>query len=66
MAGSIGGLLFVTVFNMIWLCNAIFGSGYTSAFWLVMGVLELVLVPFLLPFSFLLTGVWWLTVRTTI
>ena len=52
MAGSIGGLLFVTVFNMIWLCNAIFGSGYTSAFWLVMGVLELVLVPFFVAILF--------------
>lgn len=52
MAGSIGGLLFVTVFNMIWLCNAIFGNGYTSAFWLVMGVLELVLVPFFVAILF--------------
>ena len=52
MGGSIGGLLFVTVFNIIWLFNALFGHGYYSKFWLVMGIIELVFVPFFIAILF--------------
>lgn len=52
MGGSIGGLLFVTVFNLVWLFNALFGHGYFSKFWLVMGIIELVFVPFFIAILF--------------
>lgn len=50
--GSIGGLILVTVFNVIWLFNALFGTGYYSKFWLAAGIIEILLVPFFVAVLF--------------
>lgn len=52
MAGSIGGLLFVTVFDIVWLISAFAGNTYTNIFWLIMGIIQLILIPFFIAILF--------------
>lgn len=53
MGGSIGGLIAISVFNVVWICYAIFGNGtYESKFWLVAGIIQLILVPFFIAICF--------------
>ncbi len=48
MAGSIGGLLFVTVFDLIWLISVFVGNTYSNIFWLITGIIQLILIRSLL------------------
>jgi len=52
MGGSIGGLIFVCIFDVIWLIASIAGASFTSKFWLVMGIIQLVLIPFFIAILF--------------
>lgn len=53
MGGSIGGLIGVCIFNIIWLIYHLASdAAYTSKFWLVMGIIELILVPFFIAILF--------------
>ena len=53
MGGSIGGLIAISIFNVVWICYALFGSGsYDSKFWLVAGIIQLILVPFFIAICF--------------
>ena len=53
MGGSIGGLIAISIFNIVWICYAIFGAGtYESKFWLVAGIIQLILVPFFIAICF--------------
>ncbi len=59
MGGSIGGLIGISVFNLIWLIYDIAGGTYASKFWLVIGIIELILVPFFIAILFFIN---WKTV----
>ncbi len=53
MGGSIGGLIAISIFDVIWLIYSLFGSGtYQSKFWLVAGIIQLILVPFFFAICF--------------
>ncbi|MEZ3420549.1 MAG: M28 family peptidase [Eubacterium sp.] len=53
MAGSIGGLIAISVFDVIWLIYSFVGNGsYEGNFWLVCGIIQLVLVPFFIAICF--------------
>lgn len=52
MAGSVGGLLFVAVTDIIWLIYSFTGHPYTSKFWLVIGIIQLILIPFFVAIMF--------------
>lgn len=52
MAGSIGGLIGVSIFNIIWLIYSLCGGTYASKFWLVMGIIQLILIPFFIAILF--------------
>lgn len=53
MGGSIGGLIGVCIFNIFWLIYHLASdAAYTSKFWLVMGIIELILVPFFIAILF--------------
>lgn len=52
MAGSIGGLIFVALFNIVWFIYHIASGVYLSKFWLACGVIELALVPFFFAICF--------------
>ena len=48
MGGSIGGLFFISVMNIVWLVKSIMmgSANVDSTFWYVIGIIELVLIPF--------------------
>lgn len=52
MGGSIGGLIGISIFNVIWMIYDIAGGRYESEFWLVMGIIQLILVPFFIAILF--------------
>lgn len=53
MGGSIGGLIGVCIFNIVWLIYHLASdAAYTSKFWLVMGIIELILIPFFIAILF--------------
>lgn len=52
MVGSVFGLLLLTVFDGVWLFCAVFGNGFESAFWLVIGIVQLFLIPFFIAVLF--------------
>ncbi len=52
MGGSIGGLIFVALFNIVWFVYHIASGVYLSKFWLVCGIVELALVPFFFAICF--------------
>jgi len=52
MGGSVAGLVFITLFNIIWLIYHIASGTYTAAFWSVCGIAELVLIPFFAAICF--------------
>lgn len=52
MGGSIGGLIVITVFNIIWTIYDLSGGNYASKFWLVMGIIQLIFVPFFIAILF--------------
>lgn len=53
MGGSIGGLIAISIFDVIWLVYAIVGNGsYESKFWLICGIIQLILVPFFIAICF--------------
>lgn len=52
MGGSIGGLIAVTVFDVVWLIYSFAGGNYESKFWLVCGIIQLILIPFFIAICF--------------
>lgn len=52
MAGAIGGLIAVCIFNVVWVIYDIAGGAYLSKFWLVAGIVQLVLIPFFIAIMF--------------
>ena len=52
MSGSIGGLIGICIFNIIWLIYDLAGGLYASRFWLVIGIIQLVLIPFFIAILF--------------
>ncbi len=52
MGGSIGGLIGICVFNIIWLIYDLAGGSYEPKFWLVMGIIQLILIPFFIAVLF--------------
>lgn len=52
MGGSIGGLIGVTIFNVIWMIYDLAGGMYLSKFWLVAGIIQLILIPFFIAIMF--------------
>ena len=60
MAGSIGGLIAVTVFDVAWLIYSFTGGSYDSKFWLVCGIIQLILIPFFIAICFFIN--WKVTV----
>lgn len=52
MGGSIGGLIVITIFNIIWTIYDLSGGNYASKFWLVMGIIQLIFVPFFIAILF--------------
>lgn len=53
MGGSIGGLIAISIFDVVWLVYSIIGNGaYESKFWLVCGIVQLILVPFFIAICF--------------
>lgn len=52
MAGSIGGLIGISVFDIIWLIYDLCGGTYESKFWLVIGIIQLILIPFFIAICF--------------
>ena len=52
MGGSIGGLIGICIFNIIWLIYDLAGGLYASRFWLVIGIIQLVLIPFFIAILF--------------
>lgn len=53
MGGSIGGLIAISIFDVVWLVYSIIGNGaYESKFWLVCGIIQLILVPFFIAICF--------------
>ncbi|MCD7722398.1 MAG: M28 family peptidase [Clostridiales bacterium] len=52
MGGSIGGLIFISIFDIVWLVYDIAVGSYESKFWLGMGIIQLVLVPFFIAICF--------------
>ncbi len=52
MAGAIGGLIVLTIFDIYWLIYHITSGIYQSKFWLVAGIIQLVLVPFFIAICF--------------
>lgn len=52
MGGSIGGLIGICIFDIIWLIYDIAGGMYISKFWLVMGIIQLILIPFFVAILF--------------
>lgn len=60
MGGSIGGLIAVTVFDVVWLIYSFTGGDYASKFWLVCGIIQLILIPFFIAICFFIN--WKVTV----
>lgn len=60
MAGSIGGLIAVTVFDVAWLIYSFTGGSYDSKFWLVCGIIQFILIPFFIAICFFIN--WKVTV----
>lgn len=52
MGGSVGGLIFICIFNIIWMIYSFTGGDYTSKFWLIMGIIQLVFIPFFIAILF--------------
>lgn len=52
MAGAIGGLIVLSVFDIFWLVYHITCGTYQSKFWLIAGIIQLVLVPFFIAICF--------------
>lgn len=52
MGGSIGGLIAVTVFDIVWLIYSFTGGAYESKFWLVCGIIQIILIPFFVAICF--------------
>ncbi len=52
MGGSIGGLIGLSIFNVIWVIYAIASGEYTSGIWMVLGIIQLILVPFFIAILF--------------
>ena len=52
MGGSIGGLIVLCVFNIVWLIYDIAGGMYVSKFWLVAGIIQIILIPFFIAILF--------------
>ena len=52
MAGSIGGLIGISIFNIIWLIYDLAGGLYISKFWMTAGIIQLVLIPFFIAILF--------------
>ena len=52
MGGSIGGLIAVVIFDVVWMIYSFTGGNYESKFWLVCGIIQLILVPFFIAICF--------------
>lgn len=52
MGGSIGGLIVVTIFDIVWLIYSFTGGAYDSKFWLVCGIIQIILIPFFIAICF--------------
>lgn len=52
IGGSIGGLFVVTFFDIAWLIYSFVNGSYDGKFWLVAGIIQLCLVPFLIAICF--------------
>lgn len=52
MGGSIGGLIAVTIFDIVWLIYSFTGGAYDSKFWLVCGIIQIILIPFFIAICF--------------
>lgn len=52
MGGSIGGVIVLGIFNIVWLIYSLTGGSYVSSFWLVCGIIQLILVPFFIAICF--------------
>ncbi len=52
MGGSIGGLIAIVIFDIVWLVYSFTGGNYDSNFWLVCGIIQIILVPFFIAICF--------------
>lgn len=52
MGGALGGLFAVCIFDVVWVIYALSGGTYLSKFWLIAGIVQLVLVPFFIAILF--------------
>lgn len=52
IGGSIGGLIVVAIFDVIWMIYSFTGGTYESKFWLVAGIIQLILIPFFIAILF--------------
>lgn len=52
MSGSICGLIAVAIFDVIWVIHACVSGVYISKFWLVCGIIQLILIPFFFAICF--------------
>lgn len=52
MSGSIGGLIIISIFNIAWVIYDLSGGAYVSDFWLVAGIVQLILIPFFIAILF--------------
>lgn len=56
IGGSIGGLIGVCIFDVIWVIYSLAGGTYISAFWNVMGIIQLILIPFFVAILFFINN----------
>ncbi len=52
MGGSIGGLIAISIFDVVWVIYSLMGGAYESTFWFVAGIIQLILVPFFVAICF--------------
>ncbi len=52
MGGSIVGIIVIAIFDIVWVIHSLTSGTYESSFWLVMGIIQLVFVPFLIAICF--------------
>lgn len=50
--GSVGGMSLLCIFNIVWLVYHFASGDYASKFWLVIGVIELLMIPFFVAVIF--------------
>lgn len=52
IGGAVSGLIILCLFNIFWLVYHFASGAYTSNFWLVLGVVQLAMIPFFIAIMF--------------